>query len=177
MPRRSSARIPTLGLLFCGLVVLGGTALGQTTSSLTVGGIGAFGCNVPQTDPPTLQNGQEASGTAAFSYDGATQVLTLTVTNTSPIVAGQNNPVLRRIYVNLPPLACTGATLISQTGAGGAVPAFQLSVDTDLDRHERDRSSRAASAGSASGSPIRAASAGVSRTLWRPRSPASRERW
>jgi hypothetical protein len=135
MLARSHGRTPSLGILLCGLVALSGVTLGQvTSSSLAIGGTGALGCTlggIPPQDPPVLENGQIGTGTVGFSYNGATQILTLTVSNTSPVVPGQQNPVIRRVYVNLPALACTGAVLLSQTAADGVQPNFEFHVDVD----------------------------------------------
>jgi hypothetical protein len=137
MLARSFETTRSLGLLLCGVVALTGTSFAQvTTSNLTIGGIGAFGCTVPggpaPQDPPVLENGQVGSGSVAFQYDGATQILTLVVSNTSPVVPGWQNPVIRRVYVNLPPLACTGAVLLSQTGSDGQPPNFEFHFDVDI---------------------------------------------
>jgi hypothetical protein len=121
-----------------GFVALAGVTFGQapatavtTTASVTIGGPGALGCTTPAIDPPTLPNGTPASGQCDFSFNAVTQMLTLTVSNTSPIVPGQVNPVIREILLNLPALGVTGATLVSQSSQGDA-PAFTLSVDPDL---------------------------------------------
>jgi hypothetical protein len=58
-------------------------------------------------------------------------VLRLVVTNTSPVTVGVANPLLTRIYFNAPAGAVDSATLTSQTGSGGATPAFVLSFDAD----------------------------------------------
>jgi hypothetical protein len=124
-------RVPLL--ILCGLIALAGTSPGQvSTSALAIGGVGSLGCLQPAQDPPVLNNGAIGMGECSFSYNQLTQVLTLTVSNTSPVVPGEQNPVVRRVYVNLPQLACSGAALISQTGAGGPAPTWTLSVDPNL---------------------------------------------
>ena len=103
---------------------------GPTTSSLTIGGPGAVGCS-GTADPPTLPTGAPASGVLDFAYDTVTQFLTLVVTNTSTIQPGIANPVVTRVALNLPQLAVTAATLVSQSSASGATPNFSLGVDVD----------------------------------------------
>lgn len=124
------ARFPLLILVVS--IALAGVSSGQvSTSQLSIGGVGAFGCTQTASNPPVLENGQEATGECAFSYNQLTQILTLTVSNTSPVVPMEQNPVIRRIYVNLPALAIANATLLSQAGAGGATPNFALAVDIE----------------------------------------------
>src|SRR5690606_10232594 len=77
--------------------------------------------------PATLTAGVPASARFDFAYDRATGLLTLTVTNTSPIVGNDANPVLTGFFLNLPRGAITGASLVSQSGSGGAPAAFVLS--------------------------------------------------
>ncbi len=103
---------------------------GPTTSSLTIGGLGAVGCGTTA-DPPTLPGDVPVSGGLHFAYDPATQLLTLVVTNTSTVQAGVANPVVTRVALNLPQLAVTAAALVSQSSAAGAAPNFTLGVDVD----------------------------------------------
>jgi hypothetical protein len=120
-------------LIACSVVSLGGAAFGQvTTSSLTIGGVGTFGCASPASDPPVLETGQVAKGTLGYSYNATSQILTLTVTNTSPVVAGEQTPVIGSVFLNLPAFAISGATLLSQTGSGGPQPNWFMVVDPDL---------------------------------------------
>lgn len=119
----------------CASLLVMGSAMAQssvTTSSLAIGGPGALGCATPLLDPPTLEDGVLASADCDYSYDSFSQILTLTVTNTSLIVPGEPNPLISKIYVNLPQLAIASATLISQAGSGGATPNFTLAVDTNV---------------------------------------------
>jgi hypothetical protein len=129
----SFERIRFPSLVLCGLIALAGASSGQvSTSSLSIGGVNAFGCLQPAQNPPVLENGAIGTGECTYSYNQLTQVLTLTVSNTSPVVPGQQNPVVRRVYVNLPQLAISNATLISQTGAGGPAPTWTLAIDPNL---------------------------------------------
>lgn len=101
-----------------------------TTHSLTVGGAGALGCQGPE-DPPTLSNGTLASAQLDLTYEQATHQLTLVVTNTSLVVAGEPNPVVTDVGLNVPPGTITSATLLSQNAASGATPSFALAFDPD----------------------------------------------
>lgn len=96
-----------------------------------VGGNGAYGCQ-GNANPPTLTGQTPASASYGFTYDAATAMLTLRVTNTSAVTQGVPNPLLTLIAFNLPAHAVTGMTLQSQVGAGGAEPDFDVTVDTDL---------------------------------------------
>jgi hypothetical protein len=66
-----------------------------------------------------------------FAYDQSTGVLSVTIDNTTPVVAGEATATISEVHFNLPPGAVTGAVLANQTGAGGATPAFTLSFDAD----------------------------------------------
>jgi hypothetical protein len=124
-------RLPLLLLVVS--IALAGVSSGQVSSSqLSIGGVGAFGCLQPAQSPPVLANGAIGTGECMFSYNQLTQVLTLTVSNTSPVVPNEQNPVIRRVYVNLPALAVANAVLISQTGSGGPAPTWTLAIDTDI---------------------------------------------
>jgi hypothetical protein len=101
-----------------------------STSTVDVGGLGAAGCQNSD-NPPTLSDGSPANASVGFGYDRATGRLTLTVENTTPATPGVQNPLLTQIFFNLPRLAVTGATLVSQTGSGGATPNFSLALDLD----------------------------------------------
>ena len=99
-------------------------ALGQ---QVVVDNLG-LGC---QAGGPVLSAGTLASGTVDFEYLPATHVLRLVVTNTSPVTVGVPNPLITRIYFNAPAGTVDSATLLSQVGSGGALPAFVLSFDAD----------------------------------------------
>lgn len=99
-------------------------AIAQTTDyCLPMGTNGAVGCQSPTA--PTLTSGIVATGDIDFLYDAGTAELTLVVTNTSPIVVGETSPVITRIAWNVP-AGVSGLSLTSQTGSGGATPAFAL---------------------------------------------------
>lgn len=101
-----------------------------TTSEVDLGAAGAFGCQ-GTANPPTLTGGILASAHLVFTYDASLARLRLEVENTSPVVPGQPNPLIAQLLFNTPHLAVTGLQLLSQSGAGGAAPAFALSFDPD----------------------------------------------
>jgi hypothetical protein len=71
-----------------------------------------------------------ATGDVTFTYDSQTGELTITFVNTSPVTPGLNTPVAGDIWINLPMfIAATQATLLSQSGSGGAAPDYSASVD------------------------------------------------
>jgi hypothetical protein len=107
-------------------VALGVSASAQAT--VVIGGSGAHGCQTNAT-PPVLTGGVPASAQLDFAYDRTTHVLKLTVTNTSPVRAGESNPLLAELYFNLPEGAVTGIALVGQSGSGGGAPSFALSRD------------------------------------------------
>ena len=102
-----------------------------TTDSITVGGPGALGCQ-DAANPPNLTAQVAASATMDFAYDNMSGLLTVSVENTAPDVPGEEYPVITRIWFNLPPQAITGLSLMSQSAAGGPMPAFTADVDLDL---------------------------------------------
>lgn len=117
----------SLAILF---LTLGGTVFGQVSQSFVqIGGPGAVGCQFG--DPPLLSGGVPASAALGFSYDQSTGRLTLTVDNTSPVIAGQSTPIITRIWFNLPLFAVTGLSLVEQHADAGATPNFGLTVDTN----------------------------------------------
>lgn len=129
----------TISPLLLSLALLDANATAQTTHALTVGETSSVGCQNSQ-DPPTLDDGiTRATAQLDFSYDATSGVLGLDVSNTSPVTTGVPNPVITRIAFNLPTGAVTGATLMMQTAAGGATPAFTLSVDTNLDGNANNK--------------------------------------
>ena len=107
-------------------------ALAQVTNdTIVVGGPGT--CGSEGGDPPLLNNGTPASASVRFTYNAATGRLQVQVTNTSPLVGNDPNPLVTQVYFNLPRGAITGIDLVAQTaGAGGATPAFVPSFDVDL---------------------------------------------
>lgn len=115
-----NSKIPTL----VSALFLSALAAAQTTDyCLPIGGAGSHGCQDP--NAPVLTGNVVATADLEYLYDMATGVLTLVVTNTSPIVAGEENPVITRIAFNVP-AGVTGASLVTQTGTGGATPNFAL---------------------------------------------------
>lgn len=112
-----------------GTVLLAGTASTQvTTSSVTIGGPGAHGCQGPNNDP-VLSDGTAATGRIDFSFDGATNRLRVTVTNTSPVSSTEFNPVITEVWINLPDRAVTDAAL---TGQSDPLPVFTAAFDADI---------------------------------------------
>ena len=111
------------------LLSLVATAHAQVSDELLViGGSEALGCQ-NSAQPPELSNGTLASARIRLVYDASTAILTLEVVNDSPVVPGEPNPLLTQIALNLPANTVTGASLISQTSASGAPPAFALRTD------------------------------------------------
>jgi hypothetical protein len=108
-------------LFVCFALVSASVASGQT---LVIGGPGSAGCQDPS-GSPTLSNGDLASATIDYAYDPVAEQLTLVVTNTSPVVAESRNALITNIYFNFP-AGVTGASLVSQTGSGGAAADFNL---------------------------------------------------
>jgi hypothetical protein len=117
----------TLALLSSSLLAL---FLGEppTTDTLLIGGAGSASSE-GHDDPGQLSDGEtEASATFDFTFDPALARLTLEVTNTSPVVLGQPNPLLTRVYFNAPE-AITGMSLVGQSSAGGLTPDYELVFD------------------------------------------------
>ncbi|MCA8974664.1 MAG: hypothetical protein KDC98_08075 [Planctomycetes bacterium] len=112
-------------ILAASVALLPGLTRGQsTTAFLPIGYSGAYGCQ--SSSAPVITGGVVAHGAIDFIYDAGTAMLTVRVTNQSPIVAGETNPVITRIAFNFPAGAVTGASLIGQSAQGGAQPAFAL---------------------------------------------------
>lgn len=112
-----------------------GLALGVPGQSVTeamvdIGGPGALGSEGG--DPPTLSGGSVATGTISYRYDSSTGLLDVTVANTSPQILGEVNPLITRIYFNLPYLAVTGATLRGQSTAFSS-EGIPLRAKVDVD--------------------------------------------
>lgn len=101
-----------------------------TTASINVGVAGTFGCQGAGSPPP-ITGGYLASAHLSYSYDAGTAQLTIEVENTSAVQSGVPNPLITTLYFNTPHLAITGLQLLSQSGAGGATPAFALTFDPD----------------------------------------------
>lgn len=118
---------PALALLALSL-----SSAAQTTSDqIVVGGPGTAGCSGSD-DPPTLDDGITlASGTIDCTWDPATRILDLVVTNTSPVTPGTPNPVITQIYLNMPWGAVDSVSLVDQSSATGT-PSFSMDLDMDL---------------------------------------------
>ncbi len=111
--------------------LLAGSALSAQDSVIVIGGANSFGSN-GSSNPGTLDDGiTEASARFVFHLDTLASQLTLTVENTSEVLAGIPNPVLTDIFFNVP-TAITGMSIASQAGSGGATLAFELNFDEDL---------------------------------------------
>jgi hypothetical protein len=78
-----------------------------------------------------LDAGTAASGLLAFAYDANTAVLTVTVTNTSPVTVGVPNPLIDDIFFSAPAGTVTSAALTGQASNGGGQQPFDLSFDDD----------------------------------------------
>ncbi len=125
-----SSKRPLTSLAALGFILAAGSPLLAQADVGSIGGLGSNGCQ-GGANPPTLSDGTVATGTLSYSYDHVSQNLTLVVSNTSPVTVGVQNPIITHIYGNLPYLAVSAVTLVSQTGSGGAAPAFALNVDVD----------------------------------------------
>ncbi len=115
-------------LLLLTILVATGTLCAQTSTASTTIDANGVGCQSPN---GLITGGVAVGATFDVSYDASTGVLDVTVDNTTPIVAGEATATITRIHFNLPPGAITGATLLGQTGSGGATPAFSMSFDAD----------------------------------------------
>jgi hypothetical protein len=100
----------------------------QTSTASTVITHDGVGC---QYGNGWLTNYVTPGAGITFAYDQSTGVLSVTIDNTTPVVAGEATATISEVHFNLPPGAVTGAVLANQTGAGGATPAFTLSFDAD----------------------------------------------
>jgi len=112
------------------LILCASLAAQVTTAQLEIGNADSVSCQ-NSSGFPALTGGVRASADLDFRYDASNGELTLTVDNTSPIVAGEANALIVDLWLNLPDDAVTGASLRSQSGAGGATPTWQLSFGTD----------------------------------------------
>lgn len=115
---------------FAAFLVLASTLPAQVTiDALLVGGPGAQSSHGFD-DPALLSDGATAaSARLVFTLDRATATLHVEVTNTSPVVAGVPNPLLKRVFFNAP-AAITGMTLVTQSSSGGVAPDFTLDFAT-----------------------------------------------
>jgi hypothetical protein len=123
-------------VLLAATIVLAAPALaGVTTTTKVVGGPGTFSSCGPG-DPPTLCDGVTlASALFTFTFDDTVtpNLLTVEVSNTSPVVPGVPNPILSAFWFNVPALAATQLTLVSQTAPGeGGTSSFGHEFDPDL---------------------------------------------
>lgn len=109
-------------------LVLGLAVAASAQATVAFNSGNGYGC---QTGGPVLEGGTPAGAEVAFDYDATTAMLHVTVTNTSPVTAGVPNPLITRIWFNVPGGAVTGASLMGQSGSGGAAPAFALTFDAD----------------------------------------------
>ncbi|MEQ8767113.1 MAG: hypothetical protein RL885_24595 [Planctomycetota bacterium] len=105
-----------------------------TTETVEIGGPKSYGSN-GSFDPGTLDDGAtEARATYTFQFDSEQNILTLVVDNTSPVIPSVNNPLITKIYFNLPILV-QDATLIDQyTGCGDGCtkPDFEFHFDPNV---------------------------------------------
>ena len=115
------ASLPPASLL--ALATFGGGSVSQ--DALTIGGPGS--CSSEGTQDPGLLSDDEtpASAEVVFTLDTGAAVLTLDVTNTSPVTSGVKNPLLTRLYFNVP-AAVTGMSLVGQSAEAGVTPEYEL---------------------------------------------------
>lgn len=101
-----------------------------TTHSITIGGpasCSSAGFN----NPGLLDDGlTQASATYVFTLDAGASTLTLEVRNTSPVVAGVQNPLLTDLFFNTP-TQITAVSLVSQTSTAGVTPSYALTFDAN----------------------------------------------
>ena len=102
--------------------------LAQSSSASATIDATDVGC---QSSNGLITGGVAVGATFDVTYDQGTGVLDVTVGNTTPVVAGESTAVITDVLFNLPPGAITSATLLSQTGSGGASPGYSLSFDAD----------------------------------------------
>lgn len=116
--------------LVAGLLLGSGSLFAQSSAGISIGG--PFSCSSEGFDNPArLADGiTEASALLIFTLDNAEAELTVSVTNTSPVLAGVPNPVISQVYFNAPS-AITGMSLLAQDGSGGALASFALSFDAN----------------------------------------------
>lgn len=102
-------------------------ALPAAAQTVLIGGPGTPGCQSSAV-PPQLSDGIPADGTIHYSYDGILKHLTLVVANTTTVPdPSWKTPTITRVGFNLP-ASVTGASLLSQSAAGGATPDWSLSA-------------------------------------------------
>ena len=97
-------------------------------ASVLIGDAKGHGCQ-GTTNPPTLTGKVLASAKLDFVYDAKTGHLTLSLQNTSPVVSGEENPLLRDLFLNLPMHTVTSVKLLSQKGQAGVKPTWSLAFD------------------------------------------------
>lgn len=114
------------------LAFIGSLGQAQKSSAAVLIG-GANSCSSEGfNDPGLLNDGlTAASGILTLDLDVGASTLTATVTNTSPVLVGVNNPLITDVYFNTPS-AVTGMSLTGQTSSAGVNPSFTLSFDADL---------------------------------------------
>ncbi|HYC76998.1 MAG TPA: hypothetical protein VEI02_05160, partial [Planctomycetota bacterium] len=87
----------------------------SVASAQIVVNVDDVGCQDGFNNVNALTGGVPASASVSFDYNSATQRLTLVVSNTSPVIAGQHTPLITRILFNAPELAVTSMSIVSQT--------------------------------------------------------------
>jgi hypothetical protein len=129
-PSVRPAFLVSFGVALCALAVAATAQV--STDQVVIGGPGATGGQGSVADTPTLTGACPASGVIDFTYDQSAHVLTLAVQNTSQVIPGVSNPVITRVWFNLPQYAISSITLLTQTGASGT-PTFSRSADYNRD--------------------------------------------
>lgn len=96
-----------------------------------IGGPGTLGSEGG--DPPVLSDGSAATGTLDYVYQRDARLLMLCVTNTTPQVVGEDNPIIKTVFFNLPRHTNVSLILHSQSAPAAVTPSFSMVVDTNLD--------------------------------------------
>jgi hypothetical protein len=112
------------GLCLSGLC-LSGLAHGQSIVEVGADGVG---CSQAAA---ILSDGSAGAATVTFDYDAVQARLQVSVANTSPVVAGVPNPLITRVYFNVPTGTTTTATLVDQSSTGATQPHFVFGFDAD----------------------------------------------
>jgi hypothetical protein len=103
-----------------------------TTAVVEVGIPGAISCQDGNTIT-ALTNGVLARATLTYTFDRDSGLLDLVVENNSPIVPGEENPMITEINFNIPTGAVLSVNLVGQTASPmGAIPTFFLVTDLNI---------------------------------------------
>ncbi|MGH7149550.1 MAG: hypothetical protein ACREIU_02570, partial [Planctomycetota bacterium] len=109
--------------------LLAGTAGATVTNAnVSIGGLGGFTSCGAQNPPVICDGVTVATADVQFSYDDGVSppTLSVTVTNTSPVVPGVGNPLISNIYFNTPVGGVSNLTLV------GGPAGWSLTFDSNL---------------------------------------------